>query len=105
VAATVAAVPVASVQPAPAPAAIPVHEDQAALAEQQLAARLSAKRQDEMRAFALSQQRAAQPISLFADGELEGKQVLAAEGQKIFQLKRKTENRAAAEIMAFQFQR
>ena len=95
----------AAIQPVPAPAALEPKENQAALAEQQYAAQLSVKRQDEMRAYAISQQRTTQPISLFADDEFYGRQVLATEGQKVFQLKRKTESRASTEFTAFQFQR
>jgi anti-sigma factor RsiW len=87
------------------PAALPVSVSAVALTEQQTAAQLSAKRQEEMRAYALSQQRATQPISLFADTEFDGAQVLASGGQKVFQLKRKTDNRTPTVEAAFQFQR
>lgn len=86
------------------PAALPVLETQAALAEQQYAAQVSAKRQDEMRAFALAQQQAAQSISLFADDGLKGNHLLNAEAQKVFQLKRKSD-KGSTEFTAFQFQR
>jgi len=105
VAPALAAPTVAAVQPVSAPAARPANENLSVLAEQQMAAQLSVKRQEEVRAYALTQPRTTQPISLFADTEFDGKQVLNAEGQKVFQLKRKTENHAPAEITAFQFQR
>ena len=84
---------------------VPAVEAQASAAEQQYAALLSAKRQEEMRAFALSQQKVTQPISLFADEGFDNRQALTAEAQKLFQHKRKTEKKDSAEIMAFQFQR
>jgi len=105
VAPALAATTVASVQPVSAPAVSPAKENLAILAEQQMAAQLSVKRQEEMRAYALAQPRAPQPLSLFADTEFDGKQILNAEGQKVFQLKRKTENHAPTEFTAFQFQR
>ncbi len=101
VAPTVAALPVVTAQPV----VLPTQESIAALAEQQYAAQLSAKRQEEMRAYALSQPRAVQSLSLFADTGLDEKQILTADGQKVFQLKRKTEKPATTEFTAFQFQR
>lgn len=101
-AAAVAAVSASSSQPA---AVLPSADSQAALAEQKYAALLSAMRQEEMRAYAVSQQSVTKPISLFADNVFDEKQVLSAEGQKVFQLKRKTESRDSSEFTAFQFQR
>lgn len=80
-------------------------ETEAALVAQQYAALLSLKRQEEMRAFALTQQIATQPIKLFADNAFDDKFVLTADNQKAFQLKRKTDGRSSTEVMMFQFQR
>ncbi len=94
--------------PETAQPALPVAEknDQAALVAQQNAAQLSLKRQEEMRAFALSQPRiVAQPITLFADSMFDEKQVLTAESQKVLKLKGKTESKPSTEFTAFQFQR
>ncbi len=101
VVAVVAAVPVPAAQPVIAPAM----DKQASSAEQQYAALLSAKRQEEMRAFALNQQKVTQPISLFADDGLDNTQTLTAEAQKLFQQKRKTAKKDSTEFTAFQFQR
>ena len=104
VAPVVASLPAAVEQPVAAPTTAAV-DSQATVAEQQLAAQLSAKRQEEMRNFALSQQKVTQPISLFADEGFDNKQTLTAEAQKLFQHKRKTEKKDSAEFTAFQFQR
>ena len=101
VASAVAASPVAAEQSA----AVLQKETEAALVAQQYAALLSLKRQEEMRAFAISQQIAAQPIKLFADNAFDDKYVLTADNQKAFQLKRKTDSRTSTEVMMFQFQR
>lgn len=72
-----------------------------ALAEQQYAALLAAKRQEEIRAFALSQQKVAKPLSLFEDGES-----LTLDGKNLFPLgKRPTQAEETGEFTAFQFQR
>lgn len=105
VAPAVAALPAPVVQPVAAPVAVQAIETQASEVEQQYAALLSAKRQEEMRAFALSQQMTTQPISLFADDAFDSKQALTAEAQKLFQQKRKTEKKDSTEFTAFQFQR
>jgi len=93
--------------PAEQPAATPLvaQEAKIAAAEQQFAAQLSTKRQEEMRAFALAQQHTTQPISLFGDDGLDSRQFLNAEAQKVFQLKRKTDKNSSTEVTAFQFQR
>lgn len=101
----VPAVAVASVQAEQPVAVVPAPDHEAVLAEQRYAAQLSAKRQEEMRAFALSQTQVTQPISLFADANLDNKQALTAEAYKLFQNKRKSEQKDSAEISAFQFQR
>lgn len=105
VAPTVASLPAPVEQSVIKPATVAAVDSQATLAEQQVAAQLSAKRQEEMRNFALSQQKVTQPISLFADEGFDNKQTLTAEAQKLFQHKRKAEKKDSAEFTAFQFQR
>lgn len=80
-------------------------EAEATLVAQQYAALLSLKRQEEMRAYAISQQIAAQPIKLFADNVFDEKQIMSPESLKVLQLKRKTESTPTTEFTAFQFQR
>jgi len=101
-ASAVAALPVTA-----QPVAVTTEKDkQAALEAQQIAALLSLKRQEEMRAFALAQQRiVTQPITLFADSAFDERQILTAESKKALKLKDKTDNRPSSEFTAFQFQR
>lgn len=107
VASTQPKTPVVAVAPAVAQQVAPVPEkdEQAALAAQQYAAQLSLKRQEDMRAFALSQKQITQPITLFADSVFDEKQILTAESKKVFKLKDKTESKPSIEFTAFQFQR
>ena len=82
-----------AVSPASVPqvAAVSEKDRQTALEAQQYAAQLSLKRQEEMRVFALAQQRiVTQPITLFADSGFDDKLVLTAGNQKH---SNKTENR------------
>ena len=101
----VAAMAAPAAQPAVIPASLPANDSQVIFAEQQTAAQLSAKRLEEMRTFALSQQRATQSISLFADDAFETKQLMNADSKKVFQLKRKSDKGTSTEFTAFQFQR
>jgi len=100
-ASVVAPATVATPQVAP----IPAKDDQSVLAAQQYAAQLSSKRQEEMRAFALSQKQITQPITLFADSVFDEKHVLVTESQKLLKIKGKTESKPSIEFTAFQFQR
>lgn len=101
----------------PAQAAIPAPEIQVAatpetpaavtMAEQQLAALLAAKRQEEIRAFALNQQKVTKPISLFEDGEsLSDGALLTVDGKVFFSRKKQPVTQdETTEFTAFQYQR